>query len=283
MRKIIQALWYTVRLLGVFFVLALISGILVLYPPFRGTQDFIHTISRISSTELDTEAVREIAKTLPDDPKKIEHAVRYEIIRYERSWKTYGYPWYYPTVAEAVAHGAGDCKSQAIVFMSILLAKGIDISEIQILYTTTHMWVQYPDKTDDDNEQPSAAVGSYTVNTPTPEEPSSPSSAAAGGEVKVEVPERLIPYNPPRSTKKSGKISLRSQWQLPSSIEFKPGEKWQMAGYHFWEPAPQGKKAQLIVVWYLSLIIALLLTIKPVRRLLLSRIGQNAYPENHRR
>lgn len=236
---------------------ATITGIVILYPPISGTRDFVHTISRISSTELDVEAVREIAQTLPDDPKKIEHAVRYNIIRYERSWTTYGYPWYYPTVAEAVANGAGDCKSQAMVFMSILLAKDIDITKFKILYTTTHMWVHYPDKTYMEYEQPSAAVGSYTVHMSHPVSPFKKTSAI-GGEGHAESLQGLItPGESPQESRQQ-KITIRSNWQLPSTIEFRPGEKWQMVGYHFWEPAPEGKKAQLLVSWYLSVLVALL-------------------------
>ena len=52
-------------------------------------------------------------------------------------------PWYFPTTAEAVRAGQGDCESRAVVLASILTAKGIPNA---LRMSFDHIWVDYPGK-----------------------------------------------------------------------------------------------------------------------------------------
>lgn len=124
--------------------LLLLVGVLftlfVLYPnPFTLGRSIAHTIR----PDVDPQAARAVAATLPDDPKLIERAVLDRIVPYSYDWQTSGVPWYFPTTAEALKAGRGDCESRALVLASILAAKGIPY---QLRMSFDHIWVDYPGK-----------------------------------------------------------------------------------------------------------------------------------------
>jgi len=124
---------------------------------------------RAWSPPIDTEAVRQLASSLPDDPRAIEAAVTKRLIAYAVPWDTYAVPWYFPTVTEALARGQGDCEAQAVVFASILHAKGIPA---RFVGSFDHLWVEYPHKRANASENATVAIatqqpdGSYRFRWP---------------------------------------------------------------------------------------------------------------------
>jgi hypothetical protein len=115
-------------------------ALLVLYPDplvlWRSVENLRHP-------NIDPVAVRAVAASLPDNPDAIRAAVLTRIVPYAYDWQVNGVPWYFPTTAEALRAGRGDCESQAIVLASILKAKGIPY---QLRMSFDHIWVQYPGK-----------------------------------------------------------------------------------------------------------------------------------------
>jgi hypothetical protein len=91
---------------------------------------------------VDAEAVREWARTLPDDPAAIERAVL-ERVQYAVPWQSWGVPWVFAAPAQTLARGVGDCQARAVVLASVLAAKGIPF---QLRASLDHMWVEYPRK-----------------------------------------------------------------------------------------------------------------------------------------
>ncbi len=121
-------------------VLALLWTLIVLYPDPRL---LVASIERAWHPVLDPAAVRELAASLPDDPRAIEAIVTTELIAYATPWETYGVPWYFPTPTAALARGEGDCQARAVVLASILRAKGIPAT---LVGSFDHLWVDYPGK-----------------------------------------------------------------------------------------------------------------------------------------
>jgi hypothetical protein len=97
---------------------------------------------------VDPDAVREWARTLPDDPGQIEQAV-HERVQYAIPWHKDKVPWTFPAPAEILRRGYGDCQCRAIVLASVLTAKGIPH---QLRASVDHMWVDYPGKESNDLE-----------------------------------------------------------------------------------------------------------------------------------
>ncbi len=62
---------------------------------------------------------------------------------YQYDWVTYSLPWYFPTIDEAFANMAGDCKTRLVVLASLLESRGIPYS---IAVSPTHVWVEYEGK-----------------------------------------------------------------------------------------------------------------------------------------
>lgn len=118
---------------------------------------------------IDPDAVRALAATLPNDPQQIEARIESDLIPYAVPWQTYGVPWYFPTPAEVIASGQGDCQARAIVFASILKAKGIPS---QLVGSFDHLWVEYPKKQENALERAEIAIatqqpdGSYSFRWP---------------------------------------------------------------------------------------------------------------------
>ncbi len=92
---------------------------------------------------------------LPDDPQVIEAAINGTIVRYAVPWQTYGVPWYFPAPQEVLERGAGDCQARAVVFASVLRAKGIPAT---LTGSFDHLWVEYPRKVANQYEQAPIAI-----------------------------------------------------------------------------------------------------------------------------
>ncbi len=120
--------------------LALSWVVVVLYPdPSLLVRSVRHTVHPV----IDPAAVATLARRLPDDPKRIEAYVLDRQVPYAYDWQSAGVPWYFPTTAEALRAGRGDCESRALVLASILTAKGIP-NELRM--SLDHIWVDYPGK-----------------------------------------------------------------------------------------------------------------------------------------
>lgn len=92
---------------------------------------------------IDPAAVAHWAKELPDDPAYIESQVLGKYVPYSVPWQSHGVPWYFPTTAEVVQQGSGDCQGRALVLASILEAKNIPY---RLEASFDHIWVSYPQK-----------------------------------------------------------------------------------------------------------------------------------------
>ncbi|MDP9313082.1 MAG: transglutaminase-like domain-containing protein [Chloroflexota bacterium] len=120
--------------------LLILWTLFVLYP---NPAHLVRSIQRAWSPPADPEAVQYLAAALPNDPQLIEAAVTNTLVPYAVPWQTYGVPWYFPTVADVQARGAGDCQARAVVLASILQAKGIPT---RFVGSFDHLWVEYPGK-----------------------------------------------------------------------------------------------------------------------------------------
>lgn len=147
-------------------VLVLLWTLFVLYPnPSRLAVSTVHAVNPV----IDPEAVRHLIPMLPEDPHAIEAVVNTSLVRYAVPWETHGVPWYFPTPGEALARGEGDCQARAVVFASILRAKGIPA---RLVGSFDHLWVDYPGKQENAMENTAIAIaaqqpdGSYTMRWP---------------------------------------------------------------------------------------------------------------------
>jgi len=120
--------------------LLLLWTFFVLYP---NPTYLLVSIPRAWSPVIDPAAVRDVAATLPDDPRAIEAAVNTTLVPYAVPWQSYGVPWYFPTPAEVLARGQGDCQARAVVLASLLEAKGFPAT---LVGSFDHLWVDYPGK-----------------------------------------------------------------------------------------------------------------------------------------
>lgn len=132
--------------------LLLIWTVLALYP---NPMMLGRAVAQSWTPVVDADAVRDLAATLPDDPHQIEAAVLGSIVPYGVPWETYGVPWYFPTPAEVLATGRGDCQGRAVVFASLLKAKGIPFS---LEASFDHIWVDYPGKNPNAMENPQVSI-----------------------------------------------------------------------------------------------------------------------------
>ncbi len=114
---------------------------LALYPDPRVLW---RSVDNLRHPNVDSAAVSALAARLPNDPNAIRDAVLTRIVPYAYDWRVNGVPWYFPTTAQALRAGRGDCESQAVVLASVLKAKGIPF---RLEMSFDHIWVQYPGKT----------------------------------------------------------------------------------------------------------------------------------------
>jgi hypothetical protein len=132
--------------------LTLLWTLLVLYPnPLM----LYVSAQRAWSPPVDPQAVRHLAEKLPDQPRAIEAAVNTTLVPYAVPWEIQGVPWYFPSAAEVLESGRGDCQGRAVVLASILQAKGISY---RFVGSFDHLWIDYPGKHATVLENPSAAV-----------------------------------------------------------------------------------------------------------------------------
>lgn len=120
-----------------------LAWVLVVLYPDPGV--LVRSIGNTVRPRVDPAAASALAARLPDDPRQIEAYVLKTQVPYAYDWQTAGVPWYFPTAAEALAAGAGDCESRAMVLASVLTAKGIP-NELRM--SLDHIWVDYPGKRD---------------------------------------------------------------------------------------------------------------------------------------
>lgn len=104
---------------------------------------FFATLWRTVSLPIDANAARSLASTLPDDPNLLRDLVLTELVPYEINWNVYDVPWYFPSTAEVIRDGRGDCEGQAVLLASILQAKGIPY---QLKMSFDHMWIDFQSK-----------------------------------------------------------------------------------------------------------------------------------------
>jgi hypothetical protein len=122
--------------------LVVVWVLVVLYPD-PGV--LVRSIRNGLQPRVDPAAASALAARLPDDPRLIESYVLDQQVPYAADWRSAGVPWYFPTGAEALAAGPGDCESRALALASILTAKGIP-NELRM--SLDHIWVDYPGKAD---------------------------------------------------------------------------------------------------------------------------------------
>lgn len=121
------------------------------------------SIQNLRHIELDPAAVAELADRLPDSPQRIEQIVKQRVVPYAYDWSTEGVPWYFPTTAEVLHRGAGDCESRAVVLASIFSVKGIP-HELKMSFD--HIWVDYPGKIPNEAESDALAIGRSVDGSP---------------------------------------------------------------------------------------------------------------------
>ena len=114
--------------------------LVVLYPD---PTVLVRSVRNTVAPRPDPVAARVIAARLPNDPRVIEAYVLERQVPYAYDWRSAGVPWYFPTAAEALSAGRGDCESRALALASILTAKGIPNS---LRVSFDHIWVDYPGK-----------------------------------------------------------------------------------------------------------------------------------------
>jgi hypothetical protein len=101
------------------------------------------SVRNVARPQIEPQTVAALAARLPDDPRAVEAYVLGRQVPYAYDWQSAGVPWYFPTTAEAVSAGRGDCESRAVVLASILTAKGIP-NDLRV--GLGHIWVDYPGK-----------------------------------------------------------------------------------------------------------------------------------------
>jgi hypothetical protein len=89
------------------------AWVLVMLYPDPGM--VLRSIRNTARPQVQPAAVAALAARLPDDPRAIEAYVLDRQVPYAYDWRSAGVPWYFPTTAEAVRSGAGDCESRAVV------------------------------------------------------------------------------------------------------------------------------------------------------------------------
>jgi hypothetical protein len=118
-----------------------LAWVLVMLYPDPGM--LARSLRNVARPQIEPQAVAALAARLPDDPRAVDAYVLGRQVPYAYDWQSAGVPWYFPTTAEAVSAGRGDCESRAVVLASILTAKGIP-NELRV--SLGHIWVDYPGK-----------------------------------------------------------------------------------------------------------------------------------------
>ena len=114
---------------------------------------FVVSLERLRHPPIDAQSATAFAAGLPNDYKAIE-SFTLNYVQYRTSWALYDSPWYYPTLKQVIADRAGDCEGRALLFASILQAKGMPYT---MRYSMDHVWVDYPGKDGQGIEDPSTS------------------------------------------------------------------------------------------------------------------------------
>jgi hypothetical protein len=177
---------------------------------------------------VDPVAVREWAHSLPDDPAAIERAV-HERVRYAVPWQVAGVPWTLASPVETLAQGYGDCQARALVFASVLAAKGIPY---QLRASIDHMWVEYAGKQATTLENAAKTLWSRTGNERAEQPALARPPATPAGARELMTPLRGLALRLPA-------IDLAESLRLEKE--------------YFWDPAPTGHKLAgaggLLLIW----------------------------------
>ncbi len=127
-------------------ILTFIWVLLVLYPnPLKLGQ----SIYRIIRPPVNAAGVMHLLDEAPLEAEELERFVLKKI-PYQYDWVTFGVPWYFPTLEEALENGTGDCKSRFVVLVSYFEAREIPY---QLSFSLSHFWVIYEGKTETPMEQ----------------------------------------------------------------------------------------------------------------------------------
>ncbi len=103
----------------------------------------VSSVRNLVRPAVDAQAVAALAARLPDDPRAVERHVLGVAVPYGSDWEVAGVPWRFPTTAEVLREGRGDCESRAVLLAALLTAKGIPH---QLRMSFDHIWVDYPGK-----------------------------------------------------------------------------------------------------------------------------------------
>lgn len=133
----------------------LVYALWILFVLYPNPLLLVRSIDNATNPRIDPVAVRQWAAEVPDDPVAIERWVLDRYVSYAVPWQTHGVPWYFPTTAEVVATGRGDCQGRMLVLASILEAKQIPYA---LRASFDHIWVEYPRKQPNALENPSIAI-----------------------------------------------------------------------------------------------------------------------------
>ncbi len=113
--------------------------LVVLYPDPTVLVQSVHNVIR---PRADAHAAARLAAQMPSDPPEIETEVLRRVT-YATDWEVLGVPWRFPSAAQVIAEGRGDCEARAVLLMSVFEAKGIPY---RLQSSLNHMWVDYPGK-----------------------------------------------------------------------------------------------------------------------------------------
>ncbi len=146
--------------------LVAVWALLVLYP---NPTLLVVTLARSLNPPIDPVAVRSVSAQLPDNPAQVESLLLAKYLPYAYDWTVFGVPWYFPTPAEALGAGRGDCEARAVVLASVLEDKHIPY---EFSVSPVHIWVKYDGKAENDVESEAVAFvehkdGTYRLKVPT--------------------------------------------------------------------------------------------------------------------
>ncbi len=134
-------------------VFLLFWSFLVLYPRPAALGESLY---RLFVHPVQMEAVTPLIPGLPPgaEPAELERHIL-KAFPYHHDWQVYGYPWYFPTTAEAMEKGMGDCKTRFIVLASLFEALQVPY---ELLISPTHIWISYAGKEETTLESMEAAL-----------------------------------------------------------------------------------------------------------------------------
>jgi hypothetical protein len=148
--------------------LLLITAIWVLFVLYPNPIKLALSIQRSISPPVKSYQVQHLLSDAPTDPADLERYVL-RTFPYQYDWVTYGMPWYFPSIEEALSQGTGDCKTRMIVLASLFEAMVIPYRQS---FSMSHFWVIYDGKVESSIEMQQNAFllraedGSITVQVP---------------------------------------------------------------------------------------------------------------------